>query len=336
MPLLRDYFGQIVVLVLSLMLAVATDRWFPSEDRKVKRFWSWILFILSVVLGYSINAAVTTGNKVEKLTGELTMHVQESESESTIHKTVHDYEGIMMQANGTLRTWGKDSLRGLEDSLGQGYIPITREAAPIEIAQAYTDAGSSIIASNVGSIDFYFDNDAYKRANQGARDRHVPVVRFFLFSDRTDREIKLTKDCSDRGLNSRKIADFSTCVSEVSKALGTLCSIVINYDQTHAIVGDAKDVLIIDGSFVAQTQLDKEDWHLIEAQATEDPDQVRVARNYFSTLRGVTGNACVEGGMDAREIANYFPQYKGLKPKPNQTLAQAAFDDMLDQSTRPR
>jgi hypothetical protein len=337
MNFISDYLGEIIVVVLSAVLALATERWFPTTDIPQKRFWAAMLFILSITLGLSINGAFKMNRKMEQMTQEFGRDVAVHESGAKVHMIAHEYEQIISNASGTLRSWGEDSLKSLDDDLKAGYIPISREQAPTTIAGVYKDSKVNMIASNVGSIDFYFDVPAYAQQNLLARDHHVPIIRFFVYSNSGHRGVKLTRSCMNKGMKPDNIEDFTRCVSELNNELGSLCSVVVDFDKQFSRIGEPRDLLLMDNSFVAETELYSEDWKPRRAKATEarvNHDEVEKVRKFFHRLRGITGNTCT-GRMDDKDVLTYFPQLRSVQRRQNQHIADAAFDQMLDQITGP-
>jgi hypothetical protein len=331
MEFLQLHLGKILVVFLSIVLLVATEKWFPTADddvaRAQKHFWSVMLFIFSIVFGLSIESAFGVSDKVEQLSSLVGQHAQVTEQEEKIHHAVFGFEQVMRGATISFRKWGNDSLTALEKDLDAGYIPISKEQAPVEIGAVYQEAKGSIIASNVGSIDFYFNSPAYRDQNIGARNHHVPVVRFFIYSKSKD--VSLSDTYKKENLDAKKIEDFSKCVEQLNVTLGSLCSIVVDWDAHYRQLEDAKDLLILDDMFVAETEISSTDWGPKRARATENSDRLKETRRYFHTLWGITGDNCV-GFMKDKEIAYYFPQFKNLKPQQGQTLADTAFHQVLE------
>ncbi|MGA8215690.1 MAG: hypothetical protein WB799_18995 [Candidatus Sulfotelmatobacter sp.] len=335
MTFLSDYMGEIVVLVLSAILSVATEKWFPGTDAAQKHFWAAILFIFSVVLGLSVKGNFETNGRLRALASQLNSHDEQAKTEFRIHEVAHLYEQLIGGASDTLKRWGVESQKALEDDLGAGYIPISREYAPTTIADIYQDAKKDIIASNVGSIDYYFDVPAYVAQNKAARDNHVPIVRFFIYSNAPHRGVKLTRKCASEGLKSDSIEDFTKCVSEISSQLGSLCSVVVDFDAHFSRISEARDFLIMDNRFVAETELCSENWAPKRARATETTAEVEKARKYFHGLWGITGDQCTGGGMSDDDVRRYFPRFSGLTGRKGDHLAEAAFHEVMEQVTGP-
>jgi hypothetical protein len=335
MTFLSDYLGSIVVLVLSGILSVATEKWFPSTDAAQKHFWAAMLFIFSVVLGLSVKGSFEMNNKMKLLSDQLDVHARQTESEAGIHEVAHLYEQVIGGASETLKKWGVESQKTLEDDLRAGYIPISREYAPTTIADVYQDAKKNIIASNVGSIDYYFDVPSYVEQNKLARDNHVPIVRFFIYSNASHRGVKLTRKCTEEGLKPNNIDDFSKCLSELTPQLGSLCSVIVDFDTHFSRISDARDLLIMDNRFVAETELYSENWAPKRARATETAAEVEKARKYFHSLWGITGDICTGGRMSDDDIRRYFPRFKDLAPVKGEHLADAAFHQLMEQVTGP-
>lgn len=333
MAFFADYLGEIVVFGLSIVLAIATEKWFPSDDVAQKHFWAAMLFIFSAVLGLSVNGSFEMNRKMKDLTERVDKHSKETESEAGIHEVAHLYEETIGNASDTLKKWGLESQKSLENDLKAGYIPINREDAPTTIAEVYQGARKSIIASNVGSIDYYFNVPAYVQQNQAARDNHVPVVRFFIYSNASHRGVKLTQKCTDEGMRPDRIEDFTKCVNELTPQLGSLCSVIVNFDTAYTRISDAKDLLLMDDSFVAETELFSENWAPRRARATETPTEVQKDRRYFHDLWGITGDVCSGGRMSDGDVRHYFPKYKDLKPERGGPLADAIFHQLMEQVT---
>lgn len=333
MGFLNDYMGEIVVLGLSIVLAVATEKWFPSTDVAQKHFWAAMLFILSVVLGFSVKSGFEMNSQIRNLSSQLDIHAQRTESEAGIQEVAHLYEQVIEGASLTLKRWGIESQKALEDDLKAGYIPISREYAPTTIADIYQDAKSEIIASNVGSIDYYFDVPAYVEQNRAARDNHVPIVRFFIYSNASHRGIRLTKKCTDEGLKADSVEDFTKCVNEISPQLGSLCSVVVDFDTHFSRITEARDFLIMDNRFVAETELYSENWAPKRARATETAAEVEKARRYFHGLWGITGDVCNGGRMSDTDIRGYFPKFRSIKTANGDHLAEAVFHQLMGRVT---
>jgi hypothetical protein len=335
MTFLTDYLGEIIVLALSIILSVATEKWFPSTDAAQKHFWAAMLFIFSVVLGLSVKGNFEMDSKVRQLTQQLDKHAQQTESEASIHEVAHLYEQLIGGSSKTLKKWGVESQKVLETDLRTGYIPISREYAPTTIAEVYHDATQSIIASNVGSIDYYFDVPAYVEQNKLARDSHVPIVRFFIYSNASHRGVKLTRKCTDEGLKPDNIVDFSKCVNELSPQLGSLCSVIVDFDTHFSRITEARDLLIMDNRFVAETELYSENWAPRRARATETPAEVEKDRKYFHDIWGITGDECTGGRMEDDDVRHYFPNFRYIKPMKGEHLADLVFHKVMQQVAGP-
>jgi hypothetical protein len=338
MQLIADNAGAIVVFALSALLALATELWFPTENRAQRRFWAFILFILSFVLGLSVNGAFQMNRRITEIDGRIEQLAELGREELRVHKVASDYGQIIEHASNTLRKWGADSENALDHDLAEGYIPIGVDIAAMTIGNAYNDATRLILASNVGSIDFYFDVPQYAEENRTARDHHVPVIRFFIYSKTSNRIIKLTRACYDRGLKADSITDFTKCVSDLNEKLGSLCSIVVDFDKQYTrLGGEAKDLMLMDNSFVATTELYSENWAQKRAKATEaavSPTVVAGVRAYFNALYGVTGDTCT-ARMEDEDVRRYFPQLK-FAARGNEHLADAVFRHVMQEVLEPQ
>jgi hypothetical protein len=311
------YIGGIVVLILSAILALATDRYFPSNDTQQKRFWALILFILSFVLGLSVNGTFDTSSKMDQLNQDYKQLTDFARNLGKTHEVTRAFEEINEnpRTSRAIRKWILDAQQALIRDLNSGYIPIPREDAPQTIGTVYDEAKTSIVASNVGGLAYYFDYQLYGQKNRAVRDRHVPVIRFFLYSNLASRGIKLTKTCEAKKLQPTKFVDFKICIEILNTDLGSLCSVVLDFDTDSTAVGDeARDLLLMDNSFVAETELFNETWTPKRAKATESAvkaGEVDKVQNYFRKLWGVHG-ACT-ARMNDNDVELNFPQFKNLK-----------------------
>lgn len=339
---LGTYWAPILVFVLTVITTIASEKW---SDQNPKRFRSVFLFVFGTVLTISINSAFQTSNAMHQLDERINTHIEDTKAILRSHTMANYYEQINAKASGPLKKWGVAAEDDFDANLEEGYIPINREYAARRIAEAYSDAPSlassinvepNIIASNVGSIDFYFNVEKYKDENLWARDHHVPVIRFFIYSNNSNFHVKLTRNCDDKKLNAARIEDFSQCVTELNNELGSLCSVVINYDATAGI-GEAQDILLMDNYFVAETRFYPQDWTPRFARATDagvSQSAVATARKYFKDLWDTTNYKC-NGKMSDDGVRSNFPQFKNLKPAPGQTLAEAASQKIMDDLARP-
>lgn len=317
--------SEYVVLLVSALLFVATEYFFPidredSTAKKQKHFLSIMLTILSLVMGYDIKMGYDLQERIENV-GSVFKKLPDAHVEATFQDIFTEYNRNFAHAQPVLKGWAGDALNVLVTDMRAGYISIPREDAKREIGKVYQDARENILASNVGGTKFYFNNQIYIEANRIAFERGVPVIRFYLYSKEHKVELRSSKQ-----LEIPTIEAFFAEVQALHKDLGTVYSAVIDISDIQG--GRARDLLQLDNKFAAETEL-AENWEPIRAKATEDPTNLKTAREYFRDLLGAIDKRYVAKMEDA-EIKKHFHKYEGTNDK---DLAENIFKEVLKKAT---
>jgi len=318
---------EAIIIGLSALLFVATEFFFPirSDDplaTNQKHFWAIMLTIISLVLGFSIKGSLETLRKIESVSavfGEL----GNKEIEDEFRKIYVEYHKHFVGGDPVLDGWATRSLAYLRSEMSRGWIPIPRELASVEIGRIYPQARDSIIATNVGSTKFYFTDRIYVLSNTDARDRGVPVIRFYLWGGQ--QKIELTSDDESKA---RTIDDFRKEVSRMHEQSGEVYSAVVD----TAKLQEVRDILLLDNRFVAETLLSPT-WFPIRARATQDGENIRDARLYLRALVGAVDNE--DKGvfrMEDKSVKRYFHKYERYKESEDYVkgkLADRLFSDII-------
>jgi len=317
-------WGRFVVVALSILLTVATELWFPIDKNdpiavKQKHFWAAIFLIFSLVLGLPIQSALEAQAKLEEVKKMLAEHQHESVAQGKFKEFYTLYQDNFSHGQPVLQGWADELLDYLRDSWRVGLMPLPRERAAAQIGTVYSHAHRSIVATNVGSTKFYFTVQTYAQANREARDRGIPVIRFYLYG----RDYKSKIELRD-GRHPTEISDFLREVKDLHNHLGSLYSAVIDVDNVKL---DAyRDLLIMDNGFVAETQLTPA-WEPIRAVATENPDRLKEARQYLHVIQGaIDPNYVVE--MKPTDVKAYF---KNVTIPQNGNPAEALFKQIMEE-----
>ena len=301
-------WGKLLVVFLSIMLSVATELYFPIDEndpvaKKQKHFWAIIFLIFSLVLGLPIEQTLETEARVDEVKAMLKEHEKQTAEHGQFEDLYALYEKNFGNSQPALRGWADELLNFLRDNWSHGVMPLPREFAPAKIGDVYYGAKHSIIATSVGSTKYYFGVHTYILANEYARDHGVPVIRFYIYGKDYRNRIELRN-----GKHPADINEFFAEVKDLHETLGSLYSAVIDVDDVHL---DAyRDLLIMDNSFVAETELSPE-WGPIRAVATENPDKLREARQYFHVLFGAVDQRYVVR-MKPEQVRKYFKRQFSL------------------------
>src|SRR5579863_6820278 len=174
------------VLGFSFSLFLATEFLFPISEndplaKKQKHFWAVMLTIMSTLLGFSIDSAFATQEKI-KAVGSVFQDLATKDAQQQFQQLFVEYHEFFDHASPVLRSWAREALTSLNADMQEGYIPLPREVAAREISRVYSSAEHNIVASNVGGTAFYFSNPTYSKINSNTTDRGIPVIRFYLFS----------------------------------------------------------------------------------------------------------------------------------------------------------
>lgn len=329
-----SFIPYIVGVLVGVLSFVATEFFFViNQDdpvaRSQKHFWSIIFAIFGVVFSMSIAASDNVSSELAKLTSEnLPTKIDDLKadintlinSNTSLEQIVSDYHSHFGQVNRCMKRWSEESFEAFDKDLRSGWIDLGGSKAPGTLSAEYDDAQSDIVATNVGSITYYFKNQTYIDANQNVAtpERHVPVIRFFLYG----------KSMTDVGT----FADYVDHATGLSHTLKTLCSIVINTDTLGLAPDDLHDYLLVDRSFVAQTiQSDEATWTLQSARASEESSNVKDASNYLSSLYGLSkeGPAVKFVCLSDPEVHSYFSASHFFPKESRTQLARTMYRSIM-------
>jgi len=326
---MRIDFGSIIVIGLSVLLWAAAEWFFPIDSTnpnavKQKHFWSIILSIFSLVIGFDMKNSFDMQGRVDNV-GAVFHRLDSSDIEEKFQSIFTLYQQHFDHAKPILRGWAVDALNQLNQDMKEGYISLPPQVAPREIGLVYQYAHQHIVASNVGNTNVYFSSRDYIAANTAARNRGIPVIRFYLWSK--DHAVQLTGSTQPK-LYSKD--EFFQEVKALNAALGTVYSVMIDVDQVSPPLAAFRDMLLLDDSFVAESRLST-NWSLLRAQATEDKGNIDDAANYLHTLMSAIQPDYV-APMSDEDVRTYFHHYEKAKAEPGR-LAEQIFNDVMKDVT---
>jgi hypothetical protein len=319
--------GKIVVLIVSLVLFVATEMFFPVDGTdaravKEKHFWATILFVFSIVLGLPIEISMEIQKEVTTVRAELEKHEQDASLHGGFENLFVQYKSNFGDAKPPLDHWAEQLLSYLTNSFTTGEIPLPLEQVAGQIALVYSTATWGIVATNVGSTDTYFNDRNYLDANKNTSERGVPVVRFYLYDDDHRVHIRMRD-----GKIPSNIDAYCDEVKQLHSQMKSLYSAVIDVQKLEHL-----DLLIMDNRFVAQTEISP-DWEPRRGLASQNRNRLYAAREYFRQLRGAIDDRHVYHLDDAQVKAKY-----GKNPNlPKDTLrtAESLVQYLLDRMANP-
>lgn len=328
---------------LSVLLFIATEFFFPIDSKdqlatRQRHFWSIVLTIFSLVLTFSIKSFHETQQEIKNVAivfGELS----NDEIRMEFQHIFTQYHRRFDHAQPVLNAWAKEALTQLRKDMSEGYISLPSEIASSEIGKVYPSARASIIATNVGSTAFYFNDQNYINHNLNARARQVPVVRFYLYSkskkimlsnSQDTRDIdKSSRDGNvpDNSMTGQDIEAFRKDVKKIHDKLGSVYSVIIDVDSMNK-VSKVRDLLILDNKFVAETVL-TENWEPLKARATQDEGNLKEVHEYFRRLMGHMNTKDDVFRMSDEDVKRYFHRYARRPSSKDVPLADIVFQDVM-------
>jgi hypothetical protein len=318
--------GELVVVGVSLLLFLATEFFFPIQKddpiaRRQKHFWSIILTLFSLILGESITSSFELSAKIENI-GSVFQELAEEDIRSQFQMLFTEYHRHFEHSRPLLKEWARQSFKKLTLDMKQGYVPLPNELAAEQIGKAYPTAKESIVATNVGSTKFYFNNVGYIENNTAAAKKGIPVIRFYLFS--RNRQIELRKSDKPQIVS---FEEFCTEIGSLHEQLSTVYSTVVDVDEQN--IREHRDLLLLDNEFVAETELMPTSWVAIRAKATEDQNLVSDVRDYLHILQGARSRCTFRMKDDL--VRGFFPKYRGITLKQGDgQLADRVFEEIMD------
>jgi hypothetical protein len=322
-------WGQMIVFAISAVLFIATEFLFErgkdtaAKAATQKHFWAAILFVFGAVFGLLIEGSLASQTELRSVKEEIANHERHMTELGQFHE-LHDlFDSGFANSQPALKGWANDSLAYLRRSWQQGWMPLPKEETPARIAQIYDEALRTIVATNVGSTDFYFTEGNYVSANKRARDRSIAVVRFYLYSDNNKDWIVMHD-----GKHPASIDDFYNEVKYLHSQMHSLYSVLIDVNKVK--LADYWDLLIMDNKFVAKTELSPK-WQAVRGLATENEDRLNEVRHYLDLIQGPMEEKYIQR-MEPEEVKMYFksppwPPFVGGDP------ADSVFHYVMQQLT---
>jgi len=328
-----------ILIGVTALVFVATEWFYPIErtdefGRKQKHFWSICITLTTLVVGFMVKN--TTQIHIELHSVEAKLHERiakvgavfenlgDDEMEKHFQEIYSEYHKHFQHGSDLLHTWALGAVKQLKNDMHEGKITFPRESAAQAISYVYPEASKSIIASNVGGTGFYLTNIGYVTMNQRVLRDGIPLVRFYIWGK--GKEI-VTSESKDPHAPTKDA--FFKEVKKLHEKLGTLYSVLIDIGKMRGV--EAKDMLLVDNKFLAETELD-ESWLAISVSGTERPESVNDAKDYFRKLAGSRDVKYVVG-VDDEKIKVFFPKWHNTKDKAGETLAERMFNDIMDQMT---
>jgi hypothetical protein len=295
--------GKLIVAAVGVLLGIATELFLPVNEKdpnaiKQKHFWAMMFLIFSIVLGLPIELSLEGNGKIDDANKAIGTLLAKSTSEGRFQEMDVAYDKNYDMADPILKGWANKTLDYLTSNWNQGLMPLVKEDAPDEISKVYTYARADIVATNVGGTYYYFHNNNYITSNSNARDRGVPVVRFYLYSKNSNYNLPMRS-----GQRPRDKDAFFAEVRDLQNILGSFYSAVIDVDEAQ--LPKVWDVLLMDNMFAAQTILSDVDWDPIRAVATENEARLAEYRTYLHAVVGVIDKRYVQT-MSAPDVKKYY------------------------------
>jgi hypothetical protein len=280
-----------------------------------------MLFIFSLILGFNINVAYDMLRKLENVSSvfeELT----DVEMRDRFREIFALYHKHFEQKERPLKDWANQSIASIYKDMRQGFISLPRELAASEIGKVYPLAQTNIVATNVGDTEFYFNSDSpYPTSNKNARDRGIPIIRFYLFSK--DQKIELHSPAL-RGQKAT-IDSFYQDIKLLHDSLGSLYSVVIDADKLKEV----RDFLLMDNRFLAETVM-THTGERSRAKATESQERLAEARDYFRDLRGIASTSKYIWAMSNDQVKKYYHKYENEPSSGEGHLARRLYEEIMD------
>jgi len=319
----------LIVVFLSIPFFIATEFCFPVDPgdplaKRKRHFWSIVLTILFETLSISITSSFETQERVDNVSS-IFAQLTSQDIRLDFQQLFVQYHTNFDHAQPVLKGWATTALGQLVSDMKNGYIAIPRESAAKQIGSVYQFAkvGGSIVATNVGSTYFYFNNQDYIDANNDAGCRkQVAVVRFYLYSKTKSIILHDNKPAAS-------INDFVKDVEKLHRLLCSAYSSVIDVDASD--LAHSYDELIMDNQFLAKTEISENTWEPIRALAAEGGPELKAAQDYLLTLRGIHPFRVFK--MSDVEVKRYFHKYEHITPEPNHVLADRIYSDVMSQVT---
>ena len=303
---------------------------FPFDEGiniKRKLFWSSVMFLAELVLGFMLGLASSIDSNLKSINTKVREDRSVIDTLVKMEPVLSSYERNFTQVQEPLSSWAITLREYLRDQFQDGFIPVPKETAASQLAEAYIYAQSFVVAVNVGSTAFYFGQNAEARSylsnNVYAMSHGIPVIRFFLY--KTGPFIQLS--------NGRRAHDFDEFVKDirmhVAPETGAIYSAVIDITD-NPLVSDT-DILFIDGKFLAESII-ADDWSILRARATSEPRHLEGVPGYLKDLvaRADVDNVVKMSDLDIKtRYRPLFTRYATWVPPQGQELSDCIYQDVL-------
>ena len=257
---------------------------FPNTPSSAKVFWRIFFVILSIILAEVMQGLYGIDSLVRKISNRL-QALGGSPLDKAIEGIQDSYYKEFRGTDEKIKTWVENAVTDLHKELASGYISMFPESARDQMAEMYGRAKKWVVVTNVGELEFFFDNANYCDLNLQAFERGIPVIRFFLYGSPPRQ--------AGRALT---LAEFRGKAIESMKKMRTVCGVIIpaNVVSTGGTgLNGPQDFLLIDNSFVAHAELDQNTWEMRRIRATVREENLRQYRQYLHDLRGIRADEVI-------------------------------------------
>ena len=294
---------DIILIVISALLWLAGERFLPVllqetqlENRR-RHFYSILLAVFSLAIGFTLKASFQIPAMITGLEKQITavetdnQHVQQLFVAVTDSHMKEHFKDIFVSYHRDfkhpahsplLESWVNRAIVDLSTEMNQISISLPSSAAMDEVLALYDLAERDIVATHVGSIKKYFDNEQYKNKNRFASQRDIAVVRFYLFDGELTKTVGndnvIVETYAKHGVT---LTDYNEDVTRLHEEMGTLYSVVIPPDKLDA--RQRRDLLMVDGQLLVETVFGTG-----TTRATGNDTAVTEARSFLRTLLETT------------------------------------------------
>jgi len=321
-------FIFIIVLPLIISLAVlwATQKFFPIKDKlvkqedftkRVKSFWSILIFLLSIIMTTSISLIYETyhtfgilAENVEDKYQQICDNVDNVSKKSEFQELFNLYVAI---SNPKVKEYAMKEIKNMQENFRQKKVGMSTYSSPNYVANLYDIAEKHMIATNVGDVSFFLHHDKYRKKNQLMYDKGIPVIRFFIYIG-----------------NDENFEDFKEQVERVHRELNTICSIIVSPNDVKNSE-KMRDFIIIDGEILSETKMLHSGVHTDEASITCNDYEIREAYKYcgilYNSVNKVEYNTIYF--MDDKEVRKQYSKYLKNNITAEKNLAKAILEKAI-------
>ena len=325
---MRVIFIIILPLLISAAVFLATQKFFPVKDRtikhedftkRIKSFWSILIFLLSFIMTISISLIYETSQKfgilaknIEDKYEQINKNIDNVSKKSEFQELFNLYVAI---SNPKIKEYAMKEIESMKNDFRQEKVDISTYSSPNHVANLYDIAERYLIATNVGDITFFLHHDKYKKKNQLMYEKGIPIIRFLIYTG-----------------NDENFEDFKEEALKVHNELNTVCSIVVSPNDVKNSE-KMRDILIIDGEILSETKMLHSGKHTDEASLTCNDYEIREAYKYFGILYNSVNKVEKNNTiyfMDDQKVKNKYGEYlKTNDIKTNKDLAKAILEKAI-------